>query len=323
MSTGKRRPRVLVVDHSRSNQQQICECIAGLGGVETFATNRADEALRLYQELEPSLILLDVLLPDSDGLVLTRQLRALEKLRSAGEASELVAWTPIVFLTAIADEEVFAEGIEAGGDDYLVKPISATILQTKVRAMLRIAEMKRQLAEGHRQLQQLSYLDQLTRIPNRRYFDDNLAREWQRCARNRQPVSAILCDIDFFKQFNDTYGHPLGDRCLTTVAEALAESLFRVEDFVARYGGEEFGAVLPGVDLHGACIVAERMRCAVRDLQLPHQYGIDGLTSCSFGVASLIPVPGGPHHDLVGQADQALYAAKKAGRNRVCPAGRH
>ena len=167
------------------------------------------------------------------------------------------------------------------------------------------------------QLKDIATLDSLTGIPNRRYFDDTLATEWKRCLRTETPLSIVLSDVDFFKQFNDIYGHQAGDACLKAVAGTLSESLFRVEDSVARYGGEEFVAILPGTDAEGAIAVAERMRQSALELCIPHASGIDGRLSCSFGVASTCPSPHLAPQQLLRFADAGLYAAKRAGRNRV------
>ena len=308
------KPAVLVVEPNAANRALICECLAQLPDVRPVPAGSGREALRLCQELAPVLVLLDIPLPDFDGLAVAREIRSREK--DAGQP-ELLAWTPIVFLSADSDEETLAQGILAGGDDYLYKPISEVVLLAKVRAMLRIAAMREALQDAHRTLREISYLDGLTRIPNRRQFDDRLAAEWQRCIRQQAPLSVVIGDVDFFKQFNDHYGHKAGDACLQAVAGGLDESLFRVEDLVARYGGEEFAAILPGTDPDGALAVAERMQRAVRELWIPHARGVAGYVSCSFGVATGLPGPEATHHDLVRLADQALYAAKHAGRDRV------
>lgn len=309
------RPRnILVVEPSPENQAVIGECLEQLGDVQAICTGSGRRAVDLFLELRPALVLLDVALPDLNGLQVAEQIRRLEK--AAGQ-SEVADWTPLIFLSAVTDEETLAAGIHAGGDDFLAKPISEIVLLAKLRAMLRIVDMQRALRLAHRRLKEISYLDGLTQIPNRRSFDDLLEREWLRCARLQSPLGAIMVDVDFFKQFNDLYGHQEGDACLKAVATTLAEALFRVEDFVARYGGEEFVVLLPGTDLQGTRAVAERMRNAVRELQLPHAAGIGGLASCSFGVAEIVPSADAQPIQLVRRADQALYNAKKGGRNRV------
>ena len=276
------------------------------------------QALHYFRQLRPSLILLDLALADIDGISLARELREIER---SAEEDGIIAWTPIVFLSRIQDEEALARGILAGGDDFLYTPVSEVVLLAKVRAMLRIAGMQREIHDAHRQLSAIARLDSLTNIPNRRHFDETLATEWKRCRRADAPLSIVLGDIDFFKQFNDIYGHPAGDSCLSAVAGSLHEALFRVEDMVARYGGEEFAAILPDTDNDGARAVAERMRRAARELCIPHAQGVGGLVSCSFGVASINPDSASLPQQLLQRADAGLYLAKRAGRNQIGLAG--
>ncbi len=308
------KPVVLVVEASRANRELICDCLAQLADARPVAASSGEEALRRHRELAPALILLDTALPDIAGLEVARRIRAREQ---ESECADLLAWTPIVFLSAVTDDEALARGIMAGGDDYLTKPISEIVLLAKVRAMLRIAAMREALRDAHRLLTEMSYMDGLTHVPNRRRFDEVLASEWRRAIRQRTPLGVIVCDVDFFKQYNDHYGHQAGDRCLEAVAGALHDSLFRIEDLVARYGGEEFAAVLPGDDGEGAAAVAERMRCSVAALRIPHAHGVGGFVSCSFGVATAHACNEIGSGELVKSADAALYAAKRGGRNRV------
>ncbi len=314
VNAGKNRPSVLVIERSASNRQQICDCLQQLPDIRSVAAGSGEQALALIQENWPTLILLDTALQDTDGIALTRTIRTLE--RSRGEAG-VSPWTPIIFLSSITDEDLLAQGILAGGDDFLCKPVSEVVLLAKVSAMLRIAARQREICDVHYRLKHIANLDSLTGIPNRRHFDDTLAIEWKRCLRAESPLSIVLSDVDFFKQFNDIYGHHAGDVCLKAVANSLSESLFRVEDTVARYGGEEFVAILPGTDAEGACAVAERMRQSARDLHIPHERGIGGQVSCSFGVASIWPNNDKMPQQLLQTADAGLYAAKRAGRNRV------
>jgi diguanylate cyclase (GGDEF)-like protein len=308
------RPTVLVIDRSASNRALICECLRQLPEVRAIATGDGEQALQIFRETWPSMVLLDTTQQDTSGIELTQKIRAWEHSQIETGISP---WTPIVFLSSVTDEDTLARGILAGGDDFLSKPVSEVVLLAKVRAMLRISTRQREICEVHRQLKEISILDGLTGIPNRRYFDDTLAVEWKRCIRNDTPLSIVLGDVDFFKQFNDIYGHQAGDHCLKAVASSLSESLFRVEDTVARYGGEEFVAILPGTDATGAFAVAERMRQAARDLGIPHERGIDGRISCSFGVASTLPSADMAPQQLLRTADASLYTAKNAGRNRV------
>ena len=305
---------VLVVDPSANNRTQLCECLSQLPEIQAIAAGDGAQAMRLFRERPPSLVLLDISLHDTDSLTLARDMRTWE---CTNEQDGFASWTPIVFLSAVMDEEVLARGILAGGDDFLYKPVSEIVLLAKVRSMLRIVSMQQEIHEAHRQLKEISRLDGLTNIPNRRYFDETLAAEWKRCIRTESPLSIVISDVDFFKQFNDIYSHQAGDACLKAIATSLNESLFRVEDMVARYGGEEFAAILPGTDSDGAHAVAERMRRSARELCIPHQKGVGGLVSCSFGVATIQPSTHDTPLQLLQAADTSLYAAKRAGRNQI------
>jgi diguanylate cyclase (GGDEF)-like protein/PAS domain S-box-containing protein len=176
------------------------------------------------------------------------------------------------------------------------------------------------LQEANKQLQQLAIMDGLTRIPNRRRFDEYLANEWSRMKRDRKPISLILCDIDFFKLYNDNYGHQEGDGCLQAVAKAIHESAKRPADLAARYGGEEFAMILPDTDMAGAIHIAQKVCRAVAALRIPHEYStINKYITLSLGVSTAIPSLGKSPENLIQEADNALYKAKEQGRNRVVP----
>jgi diguanylate cyclase (GGDEF)-like protein len=164
----------------------------------------------------------------------------------------------------------------------------------------------------------LASSDGLTQIANRRRFDEVLADQWEKMARAQAPVSIILCDIDFFKQFNDTYGHPAGDECIKQVVQALSSAIYRAPDLLARYGGEEFAAILPQTDLEQALKVAQRMQMAIAQLKIPHLASAAApYVTISIGIAST--VPSGPQSAslLLDEADQNLYSAKHRGRNYI------
>lgn len=306
--------QLLVVDSSSANRKLIGECLSQLDDASVSLAADGQSAVELIASTRPDLILIDMNLRDTDGISLVRRIRNRELL---GEENDLNLWTPVIFLSSVMDEDMLAQGIIAGGDDFLHKPVSEVILLAKVRALLRIVGMQRDIHAAHRRLKQIATLDGLTCIPNRRYFDDTLTTEWKRCQRAGAPLSLLLIDIDYFKQFNDAYGHQAGDQCLKAVAAALNESLFRVEDSVARYGGEEFAAILPGTDAAGALAVAERMRASASELRIPHKHGVDSFVSCSIGVASTHPVAEQTAEQLLQAADHSLYEAKHAGRNRI------
>ncbi len=186
------------------------------------------------------------------------------------------------------------------------------------RNNLALTEVRRQLEQKNRLLERLSSLDTLTGIANRRRFDAALRHEWRRGSRDETPLSLLFCDIDYFKRFNDTYGHQAGDACLVRVAQTMEESLNRPADLVARYGGEEFVALLVDTEREGARLLAERIREGVASLQLEHRGStVAPYLTVSLGVATSLPHPALPADHLVSNADRALYRAKQHGRNRV------
>ena len=186
------------------------------------------------------------------------------------------------------------------------------------RANLQLTEIRQQLTLSNTQLERLSTLDTLTGLANRRRFDEVLAQEWRRSAREGTPLSLVFCDIDFFKNFNDGYGHLAGDECLVKVAQVVSAASNRPGDLAARYGGEEFVLVLSGTGEEAARRLAEKLRARVEELRIPHAHGPLGPhLTISLGVASAVPRPGSAPEELLNLADRALYAAKDDGRNRV------
>jgi diguanylate cyclase (GGDEF)-like protein len=233
-------------------------------------------------------------------------------------------WVPIIFLSSKEADQDLDRAIEAGGDDYLVKPVSFVVLNAKIRALQRIEstrtkllETSRELASANRELEKLSRQDGLTGIANRRYFDNYLSSEIKRASRDRQPLSLILADVDYFKAFNDYYGHQAGDDCLRQVALALRTVGRRPADLPARYGGEEFAIVLPSTALEGALDVAKSLASEIEGMSIIHvRSGVSNRISLSQGIASVIPAGDTRPESIIELADQALYQAKQQGRNR-------
>lgn len=307
--------KTLVVEDSHSSLKIFCHHIEKMG-ITPIPAETGNAGVDLFLRERPDLILLDIILPDIDGFEVARRIRQLER---PGD------WTPIIFLTALNKDEDLEKGIAAGGDDYLYKPASEVVLGAKIRAMQRIIQMRqsllvltRKLDAANQELKRLSSLDGLTGIANRRHFDEVLEREWRRAMRQGTELSILMCDIDFFKQYNDAYGHLLGDEALRLTAQALTAVMDRGGDLVARYGGEEFAAVLPETSLGGALFVAERMKQAIRQLELENSGSPFERITASFGIASAVPMPETSPLTLVDAADRALYEAKAAGRDRVC-----
>jgi PleD family two-component response regulator len=195
--------RALVIEDTATGQALICHLLERMG-IHPLQARDGLEGIAAFTKELPDLILLDIILPDINGFEVARRIRAMEK---PGE------WTPIIFLTALTKDEDLERGIEAGGDDYIFKPISEVVLGAKVRAMQRIIQMRssllvlaNKLDGANRELTRLSAVDGLTGIANRRQFDEALTREWRRCLRARLPLSLVMCDVDLFKQYNDSYG---------------------------------------------------------------------------------------------------------------------
>ncbi len=191
-------------------------------------------------------------------------------------------------------------------------------LATQVAIAIQQSELYAQLRTVNAQLQKLAIQDSLTGVANRRHFEQTLNREWQRLTREQKPLSLVLCDVDFFKKYNDTYGHPAGDACLKEIAKVMTRTSKRPADLVARYGGEEFAIILPDTSDRGALFVADTIRQQVEKLKLPHQKSpISTYVTLSMGVATQVPSPHQNIHHLIQQADRALYQAKTQGRNQV------
>ena len=191
-------------------------------------------------------------------------------------------------------------------------------LTTQVTIAIQQSEHCCQLRVANQQLQKLAILDGLTSIANRRYFDLVLYKEWQRLTREQKPLSLILCDLDYFKTYNDTYGHQAGDRCLQKVAQILQDSTRRPADLVARYGGEEFAVILPNTDAGGALFIAQKLKTTLAQQQIPHQMSqISDYVTCSLGISTQVPNSQKSASICIEQADRALYQAKKQGRGCI------
>lgn len=293
---------ILLVDDAPTNIQMLNETLKD-GYHLFFATNGRD-ALRIATESLPDLILLDVIMPEMDGYEVCRALKADPSLRNI----------PIIFITAMNQQEDEAIGLELGAVDYITKPFNPTIVRLRIRNQI---ELKRQ----RDLLARLSHLDGLTGIPNRRALDDIMEREWRRGTRSLKPLSLLMLDIDHFKAYNDSCGHLAGDDCLRTVAQTLKTPLGRAADIVGRYGGEEFLAILPETDAAGARVVAEEIKAAVTNLALTHPASPQGSTvTVSIGIATAVAHREQFHTCLLEAADRALYQAKQEGRNRVVAA---
>lgn len=280
---------------------------------EIFDADNGETGIELFNQHNPDIILLGVVMNGINGYEVVEELRR--------QSSD---WIPIIFLSGKAKAEDIMIGIQSGGDDYLAKPIHKQILIAKMIAMERIAAMRAQLIQVTENLQQANEelarqatLDGLTGISNRRHLDTTLAKEMARARRYNKPLTFMIADIDFFKKYNDYYGHIQGDECLKQVAKALDESISRPGDLVARYGGEEFCMLLPNTDAEHAAQVADKLVNTVRRLELRHKGVSDSsIVTMSFGVINLIPDNNLTPAEFIKMADEKLYQAKHNGRDQ-------
>jgi diguanylate cyclase (GGDEF)-like protein len=260
-------------------------------------------------------VLVDGVMPDLDGFEFCEKLKELESNRL----------TPILMITSLDDDDSVEKAFAAGANDYITKPVNLSILRQRVKNMVQQSQQLKdkfkiaeELQQDNQNLKILATLDSLTKLYNRRGFEQYLQQEWDLMQRICAPLSLIMCDIDFFKNYNDTYGHPAGDRCLIKVGAAMRNAVRRSSDLVARYGGEEFVVVLPNTDAMGAVYVAENIRTAVKALQIHHSSSVVGeYVSMSLGVATMIPSPSIDISRAIDASDRALYEAKAQGRDRV------
>jgi diguanylate cyclase (GGDEF)-like protein len=289
---------ILVVDDTPANLSLMSSLLRDTYRVKV--ANSGERALEIAQsDTPPDLILLDIMMPGMDGYEVCRRLKAQESTKNI----------PIIFITAMADVENESQGLVLGAVDYISKPFNKTVVKARIRIHM-------QLQRQSRLLENLVFMDALTEIPNRRALDQTFAQEWARSLRTGSPLSYILVDIDFFKQFNDHYGHGSGDECLSRVAKALQGCVQRPGDCLGRYGGEEFAAVLANTDMDQALQVAHNFHASIAAMQIAHAYsGVAAHVTVSIGVATTAPLADQSAHLLSDVADRMLYAAKHAGKN--------
>ncbi|MCG7363712.1 diguanylate cyclase [Roseomonas sp. ACRSG] len=294
-----KRAVILVVDDEVSNIELLSAALEDDHEI-CFATS-GEEALELARSVLPDLILLDVLMPGMDGYAVCQQIKA----------DPLLADVPVIFTTALGEQEAEVKGLELGAVDYVAKPISPVIVRARVRNHIEMKRMRDQLAE-------LAVTDALTGLGNRRRLEQALQQEAGRLARSTADLSIIMLDIDFFKQFNDTYGHIAGDRCIIMVAATLNRAVRRAADLAARYGGEEFACVLPNTSHEEAMAIAHNIRDRVLALSIPHEGSTAApYVTVSVGVATAACAPGIDPISWIKAADDQLYQAKARGRNNV------
>ncbi len=320
---------ILIIDDSKTIRRALKALLEEAGYDDVLLGGSAEEGMELlkaqvtiHHRSLTDLILMDIIMPGLDGL------QAVRALKDDPELTDI----PIIVVSALDDEKKIEQAFEAGAIDFINKPVRKLELLARVRSVLRLkeemdqrkiretelAELNKSLENANQKLREISNTDGLTGIPNRRLFDEAYLTEWRRCRREKQPLSVVMGDIDFFKAYNDRYGHLEGDQCLRTVAQALLESTRRPGDMIARYGGEEFVALLPNTESTGAVEVAEKMRLKVLTAQIEHgASSICPYVTISLGAATICPEVGQDPSILLDYADRALYTAKSEGRNQV------
>lgn len=295
-----RRYKLLVVDDQPINIQVLYQTFSADYDV-CMATN-GKQALKVCAEQNPDLILLDIEMPDMNGFDVCQLLKA-------DPATQNI---PVIFVTAHVDEASETHGLDVGAVDYIYKPINPNIVRARVKTHITLKAQADLLRDW-------VYIDGLTNVNNRRYFDERLSSEWSRATRNNSELSLLLIDVDFFKRYNDIYGHQAGDDCLRKVAGAIKNAMKRPTDLVARYGGEEFACLLPDTNAEGAIYLAEEIKQAIIALDIEHSDStIIPQVTVSIGVCTKPQNYQGSQEILLRKADLQLYKAKEHGRNFVC-----
>jgi diguanylate cyclase (GGDEF)-like protein len=291
--------KVLIVDDSATNRQMLGDLLKGEYSV--LLGKNGEEGLDLAQEHLPDVILLDIIMPDLDGYEVLRRLK--EDVRTSSIC--------VVFITGLDTPEGEERGLIEGASDYVTKPFHPTVVKARVALHMQVVRQRRML-------ETLANIDGLTELPNRRQFDAVLAAEWTRASRTGQPLSVAILDVDFFKRYNDSYGHAMGDQALQMVSRVLRKRVQRPADLAARYGGEEFVLVMPDTPIDGALELAEKLRIGVEGLGVPHKRSSAAIClTVSIGVACTVSDATPSAEALMQRADERLYRAKKMGRNRV------
>jgi len=302
ISSAHGKPKLLVVDDQPINIQVMYQAFAG--DYQVFMATNGEQALHICKTNPPDLVLLDVVMPGMDGFEVCARLKG----------DDSTNHIPIIFVTAHSDAAQETHGLSLGAVDFIPKPINPDVVRARVKTHLTL-KFQSDL------LRKLVFLDGLSGVFNRRYFDQQITMEWARAARNNLPLSLILLDVDYFKLYNDRYGHQAGDDALRIIASTLKSCLRRPADLVARYGGEEFACILPETSYDDALQLAQELERRVREKHIVHESSsVNPSVTISVGLATREPNTSGDVQSLVGLADELLYQAKHTGRARVCSA---
>jgi diguanylate cyclase (GGDEF)-like protein len=310
------RHKILIVDDTTANIEILYKILHG--EYDVFFAKNGPDGIKVVQRELPDLILLDIMMPEMDGYQVCRQLKG----------DPQTASIPVIFITAMGSEEDETKGLDCGAIDYLTKPISPPIVRARIRNHLELKRSRdtlealgRELVDKNLELKKLAREDGLTGLANRRRFNEMLDLEIKRAYRTRQFLSLILCDVDFFKRFNDQYGHVAGDKCLQVIGATLLSTFMRAGDLSARYGGEEFAVILPETTPENAEKLAEKLRQKIIAQAMPHaQSDALQVVTFSIGVVGAQVTRERNAEWFISAADRALYASKETGRNRVTAA---
>lgn len=295
-----KRPKLLIVDDQPLNIRLLHELFRN--DCDVYMATSGEQALAMSRDLLPDLILLDVIMADMDGHEVCRRLKA------AAETSQI----PVIFVTGKDHEDDETIGFELGAVDYIRKPFHSVVVRARVMNHLKL-KLQSDL------LREMAMLDGLTGIPNRRSFDERFESIRAHALRAQRPLSLLMIDVDYFKKYNDLYGHMRGDQYLRDVAQALNGNLRRPHDLVGRFGGEEFAVLLPDTDEAGALTVAEQLHSAIARLDIEHRASdVADRVSLSIGAATRLPTSTASLEQHLQWADEQLYRAKSEGRNRTC-----
>ncbi|HIJ80872.1 MAG TPA: diguanylate cyclase [Desulfuromonadales bacterium] len=301
-------PRILLADDEPVSRSML-ERHLTKEGYPFLSVCNGREALEAYQRESFQIVITDWLMPEMDGTALCRAIRSMSSDR----------YTFLFLLTSRNSPDAIVEGLEAGADDYIVKPLNPAELYVRLKGACRILNLEASLQRSLTEIRELSVRDPLTGAFNRGYLDHQLEHEIQRAYRYRHPLSLVMCDLDHFKKLNDTYGHQTGDEVLKRCVASISSSIRNKIDWVARYGGEEFLIALPETDAAGCSIVAERMRQQIASDPTDSPDTMIRITA-SFGAVTLDPASDCTRStvaDLIQRADICLYQAKQNGRDRV------
>lgn len=298
---------LLVVDDDRVTRMMLSLTLKQ-HGYDVQEADSGSRCLEIAMSREVDIVLLDAMLPDITGFQCCSMLHAHLQDRCP----------PILMVTGLEDETSVNLAFDVKAIDYVTKPINFAVLRHRIQRVLHERQLMQELEAANRKLRQMAQTDSLTQLANRGYFEQVLHLEWERLSRDQKPMGILLCDLDYFKQYNDTYGHLEGDRCLKDIAVILQTAVLRPSDLVARYGGEEFVVLLPQTSEPGIEVVAARIRYRLAKQAIPHKGSeVAQIVTCSLGGVLAIPQQDMSPDRLIAEADKALYEAKAKGRDQL------